>query len=153
MVVLKRVLYPTDFSEVSEKALDYVLLLKKAGAEEVVLLHVVEGKEVEAILGAAPWFGKSREEMRKEVERRIKEDRENVLNDIASRLEKEGCRVKKIVAFGNPVKEILRVEEEEDVSIIVMGSHGRTNIMEMLIGSVSEKVVRNAKRPVLVVRR
>ncbi len=151
--MLEKVLYPTDFSEVSEKALDYVLLLRKAGAQEVVLLHVVEGKEVEAILGAAPWFGKSKEEMREEVEKRIREDREKVLDGIASRLEKEGYRVKRMVVFGNPVKEILRVEEEEDVSIIVMGSHGRTNIMEMLIGSVSEKIVRNAKRPVLVVRR
>ena len=151
--MLKKVLYPTDFSDVSEKALEYVLLLRKAGAEEVVLLHVVEGKEVEAILSAAPWFGKSREEMREEVEKRIKEEREKVLGDIANRLEKEGYRVKKVVVFGNPVREILRVEEEEDVSITVMGSHGRTNIMEMLIGSVSEKVVRNAKKPVLVVRR
>jgi len=47
----------------------------------------------------------------------------------------------------------LRVEEEEKVSLIVIGSHGKTNIKEMLMGSVSEKVVRRAKNPVLVIKR
>ncbi len=53
---------------------------------------------------------------------------------------------------GDPFKEIIRVAEEEDVSVIVIGSHGRTDIVEMLLGSVAEKVVRKAKRPVLVVK-
>ena len=48
---------------------------------------------------------------------------------------------------------ILRAEEEEGVSVVVIGSHGKSNIKEMLLGSVSEKVVRKAKSPVLVVKR
>jgi len=51
------------------------------------------------------------------------------------------------------LREILRVEEEEGVSIIVIGSHGKTNIKEMLLGSVSEKVIRKSKNPVLVIKR
>ena len=54
---------------------------------------------------------------------------------------------------GIPFKEILRVEKEEDVSLIVIGSHGTSNVKEMLLGSVSEKVVRKAEKPVLVVKR
>ena len=49
---------------------------------------------------------------------------------------------------------ILRVDEtEEDISLIVIGSHGKSNVKEMLLGSVSEKVIRKSKRPVLVVKR
>jgi len=47
----------------------------------------------------------------------------------------------------------LSVEEEEDVSAIVIGSHGKSNIKEMLLGSVSEKVIRKSKKPVLLVKR
>ena len=54
---------------------------------------------------------------------------------------------------GIPFKEILRVENEEDISLIVIGSHGKSNVEEMLLGSVSEKVIRKAKSPVIVIKR
>jgi len=44
-------------------------------------------------------------------------------------------------------------EEEKDVSVVVLGSHGKSNIKEMLLGSESEKVIRKSKKPVLVVKR
>ena len=47
----------------------------------------------------------------------------------------------------------MRVEEEEDISVIVIGSHGKSNLEEMFMGSVSEKVVRKCKGPVLVIKR
>ena len=51
------------------------------------------------------------------------------------------------------IQEILRVEEEENISAIVMGSHGRSNLQKIFLGSVSEKVARRCKQPVLVVKR
>ena len=66
----------------------------------------------------------------------------------------KGFDVKVRIERGIPFREILRVEEEEEgVSAIVMGSHGKTNIEEMLLGSVSEKVIRKSKKPVLVIKR
>jgi nucleotide-binding universal stress UspA family protein len=47
----------------------------------------------------------------------------------------------------------LRVEEGEGVSAIVIGSHGKTNLEEMLLGSVSEKAIRQSRKPVLVIKR
>jgi len=61
--------------------------------------------------------------------------------------------VKIRIETGVPLKEILKVEEEEKVSAIVIGSHGKTNIREMFLGSVSEKVIRKSKNPVLIVKR
>lgn len=54
---------------------------------------------------------------------------------------------------GTPFREILKIAGDEDVSLIAIGSHGKSNIMEKLLGSVSEKVIRDSKRPVLVVKR
>ena len=54
---------------------------------------------------------------------------------------------------GPQLREILRVEEEEDVSVIVIRSHGKSNLQEMFLGSVSEKVARKCKKPILIVKR
>ena len=58
-----------------------------------------------------------------------------------------------LIKTGNPASRILKVAHEEQVSIIIIGSHGKTNLAEMLIGSVSERVVRYASCPVLMVKR
>jgi nucleotide-binding universal stress UspA family protein len=65
----------------------------------------------------------------------------------------EGFRVKLKVKTGKPFTEIMMTAAEEKVSIIVVGSHGRSNIQEMLMGSVSENVIRHAKVPLLVISR
>ena len=57
------------------------------------------------------------------------------------------------IGIGSPFKEILKMEDEEDVSAIVIGSHGKSNIKEMFLGSVSENAIRYCKKPVLVVKR
>jgi len=61
--------------------------------------------------------------------------------------------VKLRIETGVPLKEILKVEDEEKVSAIIIGSHGKTNLEEMFLGSVSEKVIHRSKNPVLVVKR
>ena len=52
-----------------------------------------------------------------------------------------------------PVREILRVVDEENASAIVIGSHGWSNLQEIFLGSVSEKIIRKNKNPVFVVKR
>jgi nucleotide-binding universal stress UspA family protein len=52
-----------------------------------------------------------------------------------------------------PMMEILRIEKEGDISLIVIGSHGMTNLQEMFLGSVSEKFIRKFKKPILVIKR
>ena len=69
------------------------------------------------------------------------------------KLKNEGLEVKTRIESGIPLQEILRAEAEEDVSVIVIGSHGMSNLQEIFLGSVSEKVIRKCKKPVLVVKR
>jgi nucleotide-binding universal stress UspA family protein len=81
------------------------------------------------------------------------DDVKAAMNPVADELEKAGLKVKTIIRTGVPVLEILKAEEAENVSIIVIGSHGKSNLEEMFMGSVSEKVSRKCKRPVLIVKR
>lgn len=151
-----KILYPTDFSDVAAQALGYLKKLRKAGAEEVVVLNVIHQRIVDTIgtIHSVAYFqdGRYVEDPEKAVEKLI-EDRKKRLVPVVTELEAAGYRVKTLVRTGNPRREILKVEKEENVSAIVIGSHGRSNVAEMLIGSVSERVIRRSKAPVLVIKR
>lgn len=142
-----KILYPTDFSDVAKKAMDYITKLKEAGGKEVIVLHVID----ERAIGDICLLYASRGSV--EMVRRIKEEACKEMDKIGARLRQEGFEVKLRVERGIPLTEILRVEQEEGVSVTVIGSHGKSNVKEMLLGSVSEKVIRKSERPVLVIKR
>lgn len=141
-----KILYPTDFSEVSEKALTYVVKLKEAGAQTVVLLHIIDSGNLDVMFHYSPLDVMQTKD-------RVREMATQKMTALADRLQGKGFDVKIRIEEGTPFSEILRVEEEEQVSSIVIGSHGVSNIKEMLLGSVSEQVIRKAKTPVVVIKR
>ena len=87
------------------------------------------------------------------LDKNLKKDVIKKLAAIANALDEKGFKVKVIIARGIPAAEILRIEQKERISIIVLGSHGVSNLKEMLLGSVSEAVIRKSNQPVLVVKR
>ena len=145
--MFEKILYPTDFSDVAVKALEYAKRLKASGAREVIVLHVNDergNESVVRILGGSQ-FNKLNEKKMQETEKKLK--------GIEKELVDAGLKVKLRIETGIPVREILRVEDEENVSVTVIGSHGRSNLEEIFLGSVSEKVIRKSKRPVFVIKR
>ena len=145
--MVKNILYPTDFSDVSLKALDFIKELKECVSEEIVILHVINQHHIETL---RIYAGKVNiEELQKEL---IKDAKRSLL-EIKEELKEYGYKVRTIIKIGIPLKEILQTEKEEDSSLIIIGSHGRTNLEEMFLGSISEKVLRRSKKPVLVIRR
>ncbi len=144
--MFKKILYPTDFSDVSMQAIDYIKQLRKGGSETVIVLHVINERGMRAIERYA-----SADSV--EIEQRIMDDAKQELKVIENELKKSGFKIKTMIQRGVPLLEILKAEEEENISIIVIGSHGKSNLEEMFLGSVSEKVSRKCKSPVLIVKR
>jgi len=143
--MFKKILFPTDFSDVSRKALGYIKQLKGAGAQEAIVLHVIDEKEL-AVLSRVP-------DQYSQIMAHIEKDIAKVMAAIDADLTAEGFSVKLTVKTGQPFTEIMTTAADEKVSIIILGSHGRSNIGEMLLGSVSENVIRHARVPVLVISR
>jgi nucleotide-binding universal stress UspA family protein len=146
MIVLTRILVPTDFSEPSQKALVYGRALAEKFGATLHLLHVVEEPFVHAwtsqgYLAALPSF-------REDLARAARTQLEEAL----PAGEREAMRATVDVRFGQPYHEIVGYAREKNVDLIVMGTHGRTHVAHLLIGSVAEKVVRAAPCPVLTVR-
>lgn len=144
--MFKTILFPTDFSDVSKTALKYIKQLKEGGAETVILLHVIDQRSLYALDQTTGMNSL-------ELERGIMAGANEEMKEIEKDLKEGGFKVKTLLQTGFPLREILKVEKEEDVSIIVIGSHGKSNLEEMFLGSVSEKVARKCKKPVLIVKR
>jgi len=145
--MFEKILYPTDLSDVAEKALAYIKKLKASGAREVVVLHVIDERGFERV---RPFMG---EEKFEALKNHREEETQKHLQGIAKELTEAGLKVTLRIATGIPVREILRVEKEENVSALVIGSHGMSNLEELFLGSVSEKVIRRSRTPVFVIKR
>ena len=134
----RRVLLPTDFSDCAAEALALAKQLRAAGTEEVVVLHVQDVRKLR------PHLAHKIEEFNRIDSERLKRIRKD--------LEFFGLKAKVLLREGVPFQEIDRAAREEDVSLIVMCSHGRTALADVLLGSVADAILCRHPRPVLVVR-
>jgi len=152
MPLFEKVLYSTDFSPLAELALNYVKKLKEAGEKEVVVVHVVDDLSIELPEGTDLLREKEVYEILPEVDQEYVTSLIEKLEAVKTILESEGLSVKLFLRYGNIPKQIVRVSEEEKVKLIVMGAHGKGLLTEILLGSVSTDVIRNAKCPVLIIK-
>jgi len=153
MPLFEKVLYSTDFSPVAEYALDYVKKLKEAGAKEVIVVHVVDDISIELPDGADLLREKELFKILPEIDQEYVTSIVERLETIKQELEKEGLSVKLYLKYGNIPRQIVKVADEENVKLIVMGAHGKGLLTEIILGSVSTDVIRNANCPVLIVKK
>lgn len=145
-IVLKKILCPTDFSENSEHALKYALALAILSQADLQLFHVVEPITY-------PQSTEFFEPVLDEVELMMKMEAayQKQLEDQVIALKEEYPKITGKLVNGNTFLEIIKAARD-DVDMIVMGTHGRTGLAHVLIGSVAERVVREAPCPVLTVK-
>ena len=144
---IKKILCPTDFSENSEYALKYALALATLTQADLQLFHVVEPITY-------PQSTEFFEPVLDEVELMMKMETafQQQLEDQVTTLKAQYPKIKGKLVTGNTFLEIIQAARDDDVDIIVMGTHGRTGLAHVLIGSVAERVVREAPCPVLTVK-
>jgi nucleotide-binding universal stress UspA family protein len=137
-------LIPTDFSASAEQALDYAIRLARTLNARLTVLHVLQ---------PVPMAGAGMgivlpETYLQEVKEAVQRDMEAAL----ARVTAAGLTAERIVLSGVPFQEIIETAKARQVDLIVMGTHGRTGLMYVLLGSVAEQVIRLAPCSVLVVR-
>lgn len=145
----KRLLVPIDFSACSDAALGLAAELARAHGAEVTLLHVSDlppNLAGEAMI--TPAGAKDPVRVADYVTRGARERLDVLATDLTAR----GIAVCTRAVTGDVAHEILRVAEDEAASAIVIGTHGRTGLSHLLLGSIAEKVVRASRVPVVTVR-
>jgi nucleotide-binding universal stress UspA family protein len=134
----RKILFATDFSPSSQAALSTAVSLARESNATLMVVHVQEPPP--AFGGGETYIGPT--------------ENEHELSDLLSHVvpADAGVRVERRLVVGEPAHQIVELAEENGVDLIVIGSHGRTGIARMLMGSVAEAVVRRAKCAVLTIK-
>ncbi len=139
----RTILVPTDFSPTAERALALAEgLARAAGPAQLVLANayaVPLELEALALYGAKRVF----DELAGESEKQCRK--------VVARLKNAGLSAKSVGSHGRPEDVIVELARKNSVDVIVMGTHGRTGLPHVLLGSVAERVIRNAPCPVITV--
>ena len=139
-----KVLWPTDFSSSSEKALPYVTSLTQKYQAEIHVLYVIED-----IAHHDGWYGDFDQSHAKKLMEYAEKSATKRLEQVCEKY-LDGCPLYiKHVAVGDPAQEILKLIDEEDVDMVVMASQGAKG--NFRFGSVTEKVLKNSKVPVTTI--
>ncbi|MCX7913478.1 MAG: universal stress protein [Thermodesulfovibrionales bacterium] len=142
---IKRILFPTDFSEGALNALPYAVEMAKAYGAKLYLLHVIYDIATASGLhvphtSVDQMYSEMQQTAQKELERFGLKQREG-LNDVEYSIKR-----------GVPYEEILKFANENNIDLIVIATHGRKGLDRVLFGSTAERVVRNSSCPVLTIR-
>jgi nucleotide-binding universal stress UspA family protein len=140
MKKVEKILAPTDLSELSAVGMEYALELARGWGAEVTVYHVANAAEL------ANYKAYSMEDLLDKHRKSL----DQFLNDHFAEL-LPLVEVRQKVEVGSPATNILEEAESEGTDLIVMSTHGRTGLAHMLMGSVTEQVVRNASCPVFSV--
>lgn len=145
--MFERILFPTDFSEISERAADVIVQLKPAGVEEVTILNVIDSASLTApaasTVGSVQVGAPAQDLQASSLEQG---------SALAARFEAAGIKATPLVRSGHPATVILDAAKELNSTVIVIGSTGKGRFAELILGSVSDQVVRSAHLPLLVIK-
>lgn len=147
MLKLGKILFPSDFSDLSLHALGYAKSFTTTYGAELHVIHVVdEATQYWMAMGpnSLP-VGPPPEEL-------IAAARQELQNFVAERLPEIADSVRTDVLIGRPFMEIIRYARDNAIDLIVLGTHGRSGLKHALLGSVAERVVRKSPCPVLTIR-
>jgi nucleotide-binding universal stress UspA family protein len=140
----QRFLVPIDFSEYANQALEYAINLAGKLNARLTLLHVIQSVPLGGVdMGVTLPYT-----YLQDLEAEIMQSMEACL----ARVTAAGLEGDIVVVHGVPFHEILETAKSQNVDLIVMGTHGRTGLQHIFLGSVAEKVVRLAPCPVLIAR-
>jgi nucleotide-binding universal stress UspA family protein len=139
------IIHPTDFSDAAQGAEQQAVRLARALSAELILLHALGELPLAGMpLPGTPDNESIRARQRQEAEKALRA-RDSVIREL-------GVAVRWIVREGGPAEAIVRAAVEEHADLIVIGTHGRSGLDRLLIGSVADRVVRRAPCPVMTVR-
>jgi len=147
---IKRILVGLDYSEYSREAAKYAVYLAKKVGAAVDFVHVLE---LPAYLGTAVGlYGMASLKSHLKKEDGLKESSLEELKQFVAEFKLDELESSCRVVAGNPPSQIINLSVELESDMIVLGTHGRAGISQLIIGSVAEKVVRKASCPVLTIK-
>jgi nucleotide-binding universal stress UspA family protein len=143
---LRRILHPTDFSRASRASFARAVSMAKAARAELLLVHVLAPQ--------VPMAGEGymSAQVYNDIEAAAEKYGRQHLDALRTKARKTGVRVKTLLLHGVADQQIIRAARSKKADLIVIGTHGRTGLARLFLGSVASRVVAGARCPVLTVR-
>lgn len=142
-VAIKTILVAVDGSEYSEKAVKYACMIALPLEAEVYLLYVVP-----MLVNATPY----QDTVSDQPFLALQKVGEDILARAKKLAEEHGCLAIDLISYGEAASRIIEIAEDKNADVIVMGSRGMSGLKRLFVGSTSDKVTRQARCPVLIVR-
>lgn len=137
------ILVPTDGSEGTNKAVEHALDIAKKYDATAHVVYVVNTSAYSTLPADSNW---------ESITAALEDEGKQATGEIVEEMQDVGVNAVPSVEEGIPHKTILEYADDNDIDLIVMGTHGKSGLDRLLLGSVTEKVVRASKVPVLTVR-
>jgi len=131
--VFEKILVPTDGSEYADRAVEVALGLARELGTRVVALHVLDEKLILPL----------------EV---LEEEGRHILEEVRRRGEEIEVPVDEIILFGNPRQDMAKITTKSGADLMIIGTHGRTGVEKLLLGSVAENALKTVEVPVMLVK-
>lgn len=141
-IKIERILFPTDFSDCARHALTYALSFATEYNAMLIILHVIPE------LNLPPEMEASAGPLYRDMEKGANEK----ISKLIPKRFLEKIKVKNVIVKGIPFLEIIKMAKRYKVDLITIATHGRTGLQYAVFGSTTEKVVKKAPCPVLIVR-
>lgn len=145
MIPIHRILVPTDFSEPANAALKWATTLAREFNSRLYLLHVVPEPY------AYPWGTELSTLPLNDILAQSEDAARQRLGELAAETQLPAAQVTTSAVVGTPVDQVLALVKDEQIDLVVLGTHGRGLVGHLLLGSVAERVVRRSPVPVLTV--
>lgn len=143
---IRRILHPTDFSSASRPAFERALGLARDSRAELIILHVLA--PVIPVVGE----GYIAPQTYEAIDTAARQSARKKLDALVGRARKAGVRARALVLEGTAHERVVSAARAQRVDLIVMGTHGRSGLARLFIGSVANRVVSAARCPVMTVR-
>lgn len=155
---IKKILYASDLSETSNFAFGYAASVANRYEASITILHILKDPThsskdlINNVIGEKKWqeiLGRNKSEILNKIRQRLEDFCEHTMSEMSD------CPFlvdNIIVKIGNPVDEIVKEAAKEIYDLVIIGAHGHGAIAGTVMGSVSRRVLRRCKKPVLVVR-
>jgi len=144
-----KILLPTDGSKYSIRASEHAIWIADSSGADIIVLNVIDTNYLKSL---------PQEDLRLELDKNLREEGKNALDSFSKMLVDTQCegrcqnvKLTSEIKEGHPADVILKTIDQENIDLVVMGASGRTGLNKFLLGSVTEKVVRTAKCPVLII--
>ncbi len=150
--MFRKILFPTDFSRGADIVIRNFMKKNEARVKEMILLHVISYDILDTLMEGRELFYESEKKEEKDIEKMLIRKNERKLDKIKEEFSSIADEIRIMVKIGIPYEEIVKAAEEENVSLILLPSHGKLDFSHEIFGSTTMRVLKKTKKPVLLIK-